>query len=244
LPNAAVQPTSMSSTVGRPVPGALYRPASVPQPAPGAAGFRPARTAPRVSYRASIDWIELEIVTSRPTNFSTIRRRADVAYVQALDRGPGGAATRFKFRVYDLPSWFELDQVIFRILESVELAESPRITGVEIAIDAKTLGNSKADLAQIAADTYKFLYKVADKANHRFVTSPTSGAIAVGDAQDTMANFLAGGTLYIGDHSAAPVCQRIYVKTQDRSIPLHQHQWRARLEITLKGTGLYHRKRR
>ena len=64
------------------------------------------------TYKALIDWIEIEITTTTPTNHWTLRAKADLCYVEALNESSGAAATIFKFRVYDIATWAQLNKTI------------------------------------------------------------------------------------------------------------------------------------
>lgn len=71
----------------------------------------------RFRFRAVVDWIEIEILTERHTNFQTVQEKLRVIlglpegkdpYVQALEKGAGGRATVFRFRIYDPKNWHQV----------------------------------------------------------------------------------------------------------------------------------------
>ena len=193
---------------------------------------------PRVSYQAVVDFLDLEIVTARPTNFNSLRKWTGIPYADPHDAGSGGAATAFRLRLHDLDNWDQLNSIIKRILEHVPLAKAPEISKVELALDAYATGGTREDLVRIAAESYKFLNRLADPKNHRFWVGEGLKLEGTSTHQDTLRRFGVGCTLYIGDHSSAPFAQRIYVKQFDRGESLKSIEWRARLELTMQDAGL------
>lgn len=192
----------------------------------------------RIRYQAVVDFIELEVTTARPTNAMALRRHSSLPYVEPLNAGPGRAASRFALRVHDLSSWAELEPIIGRVRSFASLVDEPRVTKLEVALDAYVQHGAAQDLARIAAASYKFLNRLADPDNHRIWVGKGLKLVPPTTPLFIEQQLAAGCTLYIGDHENAPFSQRIYVKCTDRGKSLPQEQWRARLEVTMQGAGL------
>lgn len=195
-------------------------------------------------FRAVVDWIELEIQTTRPTNFMAIQKELrrllclpdDVnPYVKAQDEGYSRAATIFRIRLQDPERHYELENVIHGLSVAFGCRASPRITAIEIAFDAYGAG------AEQAARFYKFLTNLVSD-NRRMYRSgrrESDFTQSVPNNFDSMVKHLhAGWQVGIGDKSDDSY-QHAYFKTTDNSgAPIPQSDHRARIEVTLRGEAL------
>ncbi|MFZ3084936.1 hypothetical protein [Rhodoferax ferrireducens] len=115
------------------------------------------------SFRASIDWIEIELTLIEPSQWHAVRRRAygvwGNLFVESLESDE--SSKKFRFRVQNPRSpdeFLRQLQTLARAGESLT-EESVKITGVEIAIDARHPSNAPEILATAA------LYLLRHQAN-------------------------------------------------------------------------------
>lgn len=99
--------------------------------------------------KAVLDWIELEIRTLKPTHAWVIQKAFDLHFVEPLDKGPGGAATIFLFRIQDPRSWQHVTTRCGSIRKGFPFACEPRVTAIEIALDAYSKSQNRSDLELI-----------------------------------------------------------------------------------------------
>jgi len=184
-------------------------------------------------FKAVVDWLEFKITTSRPTNFFSIRRIGNLSFVRALDKGPGGAATEFVFRIQDIDDWTSVEALLTHLEEKFGFAIPAKITAAEIAMDIYGGGNS--DYGLLLAHLYKYLQNPASD-NRRMAFSYKGST--KGTSHLTLCKskqlFSEGWTAYIGDQRSDSVCHRIYYKKTDNNAQdIPKKDWRARVEISL-----------
>lgn len=183
--------------------------------------------------RAVIDWIELEIHTARSTNFPTVQDRVRAslggcrrAWIEALDEGPGRAATRFLVRVQEPPDslLIALDEFAARM----PLAEVPAIRRIEVSVDFYSRRYDRSELEAMVLRLKRTLNATGPKE----IECGPAGTERVLDVRDLRAD----RTLVIG----RPGIQwRVYLKVTDLKQPIpNPAQHRARVEVTLDGEGL------
>lgn len=96
-----------------------------------------------LTYKAAIDWIELEIQLSRQSNFWTVQETLKAAlqhpqhvalFVEALDSGSGNAASAFRFRIQNPTRLSELARIIAALHDRFGL-DAVRPTAIELAFN-------------------------------------------------------------------------------------------------------------
>lgn len=190
------------------------------------------------NYRASIDWIEFEINTKTSTNFQTIRRHAELNYVEAVDAGDGNAATTFKFRFYDIKNWQQVTNFFKRIEDDVSLANKAKVTGLEVSFDAFSKTQSIDDTkSHVAIFLMTFTNALASNPNHR-AASKGKGTAKQIFLHTLNIRQVDSHTFYIGSQKDNDATMRIYHKTTDRKNSLPIEQQCARIEVTLKNSEL------
>jgi hypothetical protein len=197
--------------------------------------------------KACIDWLELEITTTRPTQFRYIKRAFDHAtgcstHAEPLDAGPGDVATRFKVRFYD--DLANSMQALKAALDKVALSYPPKTPPAVLALELACDFSHKGTLARREADTLamthrlqtslhaeaskprQFIPDVTGKAKgqNRFMDRP-------GMRMDPRFNYRIGNT-----HDE--VSWQVYFKCVDKQAPIPESEWRARVEVTLQGLAL------
>lgn len=188
------------------------------------------------TYKALIDWIEIEIITITPTNFWTIKKIADLCYVEAMNESEGAAATIFKFRLYDIKTWVQVNRTIDLIRENKPLASEPRIIGIEVSLDAYSKSKLEYDLIEHTAEYFRMVSNpLLSNKNQRAASFYKGSAETVSLRQEKYSQ-VADKTFYIGNQKDDNATMRIYYKKTDRNdvLPIEEH--RARIEITLKNT--------
>ncbi|WP_250517986.1 hypothetical protein [Caballeronia sp. ATUFL_M1_KS5A] len=195
-------------------------------------------------FRAEVDWLELEVSTKRPTNFSAVRRRAGVRHVTALDLGTGeplpkgrenAACSRFRFRVQEPSNWESIDGTLAALDRTVGFAAAPLVTAIEISLDAYHLSHDQSALVSLAAHFYRFNTSPASD-NRRFGGQFVGGASGTGTADTVIRRLGEGRVLNVGNASDDR-SQRIYFKATDERQPLPFNERRARYENTLRCVG-------
>ncbi|WP_022978412.1 hypothetical protein [Nevskia ramosa] len=197
-------------------------------------------------FSAVIDFIEFEIETSKHTNFQTVQGRLGLSpqgrprYVHGLDEGPGGAATRFRFRLYDVESWTDVQATLDSIAARHPLVFEPHITAVEVAFDAYSKANDPEELTDMAATLYRF-HTRPPPGIERFAGKDAHSGEDTGTVRSRRLIFASRSkTLYAGNQHDAPLkgrkaepyCARIYVKVTNDGTPLPSSEHRTRFEIT------------
>ena len=197
-------------------------------------------------FRAEVDWIELEIRTIDRTNFDAIRRHGNLDHVRPLDPGPGGAATRFRFRIQDPISIDGVIAVLDRLKERHAFACEPAVTGIEVALDAYSRVPNDAALAALLGRLYRFQSHPASE-NRRICGAIRGYTEAIPVHHETLIRDLVDGwQIVVGSHTddsrgrwvRDDRAQRFYLKTTDRKRTLPKKERRARYENTYCGSAL------
>lgn len=191
---------------------------------------------PAFSVQAVVDWIELQVETTSPTNFQSIKRWTGAKYVVPQDNGAGGAATVFRFRIQDPKGWDDVDLTLTRL---PDLTSAVRVSAVEISLDAYGNGADHEGLAEQAARLHKFDAAPASP-NRRFGGRWKGDVEAANHIGRNKRLLLDGRVINVGNKRDAR-SQRVYVKGKDDGgkIDLHPDQHRARFENTFTDTGLH-----
>lgn len=205
-------------------------------------------------FRSTIDFIEVEIHLAAPTSLKSLQAKLPRilglapgrrASVDLVDRGDGGEFRHFKTRIQDPANWLAVTRVLKGIIREFNLAAPPRITAVEIALDAyRKPGTTHQELAEMAAHLYR-------ARSQRISGNARLNRDYKGSGQEIPAHFgslarhlAAGWQINIGNSNERygpidPVCGHVYVKTTDdggADLPHDQH--RARFEIRIQGAAL------
>ncbi|CAG2140310.1 hypothetical protein LMG31506_02289 [Cupriavidus yeoncheonensis] len=194
----------------------------------------------RLTFRAEVDWLKLDITLASASNGPTIQRLAKVTFAKPLDEGDGGAATRFRLTINEPKSWEDVERVLERVAGTRALAAPPTFYAVEVAVDIYS--TNLADLASIAARRVQGAKKLCS-ASRRIagaVYDETQSAWHV--SYPRLRRLMEHGkTVYVGDKNDE-VMQRFYVKRDDqqggsrRTLP--QTEWRARSEVRLQAGAM------
>lgn len=189
----------------------------------------------RFRYRTVIDWIELVVMTATPTNFWTLKRLLGLTFVEGINEGGGRATTEFKFRVYDVKNWKQLDDAIINLSEDIKLASEPIITAIEVSLDAFSKSNSTTELQEHTGEMVRMLSNP--------ITSQRSHRAAGGFRGSAEQLWLKSGkyfqvtkrSFYFGNQKDDGVSMRIYWKHTDKGMELPIQEHVSRVEVTLKG---------
>jgi len=203
-----------------------------------------------VRFKAVVDWAELEISTAKSTNFWTVQKAlreaqglSDVVnpYVIGYDISTGmefapakrnTPTTLFRFRIQDPANFQGIEAVLAKIKVAFDLQNAPKLTGIEIALDAY---NSNAEQA---ARFYKFVTLLVSD-NRRIYRDKKDKVQHVPSDLNSTAQYLSDGwQIGVGDKDSIRY-QHIYWKTTDNNgDPIPESEYRARIEITLRGAAL------
>ena len=197
----------------------------------------------RFRFRAVVDWIEIEILTERHTNFQTVQEKLRVIlglpegkdpYVQALEEGAGGRATVFRFRIYDPKNWHQVMSMARKLSEYFPSAGIPKVTVIEIAFDAYSKGEATpGELAELVACCYRNMTGPVSENRRVYKDYKGSGKAIPRQSASLARHVREDGQIGIGDVTDEHY-QHIYLKTTDNSETLSVSDYRARLEIRLR----------
>jgi len=204
----------------------------------------------RFRFRAVVDWIELEIHTAKPTNFPKVQRilreifglseDKKPPFAQPLNEGAGGAATVFRFRIYDPKNWHQVTEILQKLAQTFSFTELPRVTAIEIALDAYSKGEATSyELAELVANYYRSMTRPVSN-NRRLYRHYKGGVQPIPQQFLSLVRHVSEGwQIAIGDKEAEQY-QHMYFKTADQGKPLSENEHRARIEVTLRGDKLPH----
>jgi hypothetical protein len=200
--------------------------------------------------RAAVDWVALQIQLSERSNFMTVQDELRIAlqlaanhtpFVEAMDETSGRSASIFRFRIQN-PRQAKVDQVVARLRQRFDFGPV-QVVGIEVAFDTYRQGANVQELAEIAADRYRFLttapgndwyfYRCRGE-GRRYINDSDE----IGNRRDLVKHFAEGWQLTDRDSQAAEVRFHAYVKTWDNGRQLLPQAYRARLEVTLQGAAL------
>ena len=182
-------------------------------------------------YIATIDWLEFEIRTLNDSNFFSIKSLFKANYVVPINEKSGGATNRFRFRLQNIKTWYELNET-FKTANYIQPIVSIFIVGVEISFDAFSISQDKEELIEKAAELFWLLQTPCSK-NMRASGDYKGSSEQLTNHKSTIRKIRDGKSIYIGSQKDDEISQRIYYKTTDNSkaLPIKEH--RARYEITL-----------
>jgi hypothetical protein len=202
--------------------------------------------------RAVIDWIELAVTLQSGTQFRYVRTAlcsilgpATRPYVEAVNAGAGGVATRFILRLYDAhaATFRELERITGALALAHPFAKPPEVTGIELALDFYSRGdlNAVSDMVHRLQSSIEangknprqFDPDKAPKPKHgnRFLNRDRPEPVT-GLTLDPRLN------LRIGNAGDAVQWQIYDKRTDNNRQPIEPSQRRARAEFTLTGKEL------
>lgn len=197
--------------------------------------------------KACIDWLELAITTTRPTQFRYIKGALDQAtgcstHPEPLDAGAGDVATQFKVRFYDglANSMQALMAALDKVALSYPLKTPPAVLALELACDFSHKGTPARREADTLAMTHRLQTSLHAEATRprQFIpdtTGKTKGQNRFldipGVRMDPRFNYRIG-------NKHDDVSWQAYFKCVDKQAPIPQSLWRARVEVTLQGPAL------
>lgn len=197
-------------------------------------------------FKAVVDWIEIEIRTSKHTKFEIVRGTLKTIldfpehknpYVEPLDEGDGRRATVFRFRIYDPKNWQQITEIVRKLGKQHPFAEMPKVAVIEVALDAYSKNESMDELAEMVADYYRKMSRLVSP-NRRlyrdYKGSPESMYIR---RPLLVRRIKEGWQIGIGS-TTDELYQHAYLKITDNGETLPINEYRARLEIRLQGAEL------
>ncbi|PKV46765.1 hypothetical protein CLU92_4195 [Janthinobacterium sp. 61] len=202
-----------------------------------------------LTYRTEIDWVELEVRTTAPSNFWSVqevlrpvlpRSQAKQQFVTPLDGGNGGAATIFRFSIQDPERASKIEKVVAALCGRFDLV-SIVVTGVEVAFDTYSQCGSIRQLAELAADRFRFITAKPSSCWHFYrQRGENPQFINVLPGRSDLVEHFEGFWQLADrkDKDTADVRYHAYVKTLDNGTELLPDRHRARFEITLRGAAL------
>lgn len=198
----------------------------------------------RSAYRtkAVVDWLALEIETTRPTQFQWVQHTlADHfggdtrAYIEAVDAGAGNTATRFLITLND--AYCQNVDTIRAALAALDrqytLVGPAIIKVLEVSLDFYPNDDqARADLLPLVERLQTSLEAAGGTSHRQF------GASVRPHFLDSTCTPDPRQTFYV-NNKRDPVAWRVYHKITDQKRDLPYDQHRARVEFTLQGAGLH-----
>jgi hypothetical protein len=205
----------------------------------------------RAAFRtqAVIDWIDLAVTLQSGTQFRYVQAAlrsilglATDPYVEPVNAGAGGVATRFILRVHDThtATLHELERITSGLALVRPFVKPPEVTGIELALDFYSRSNPNAvpdmvhrlqsSIAAYADNPRQFDPDKAQQPKHgnRFLNRDRPEPVT-GLALDPRLN------LRIGNAGDAVQWQVYDKRTDNNRQPIEPGQRRARAEFTLSG---------
>lgn len=195
---------------------------------------------------AVIDWVAFTLELQHTSNGGYLRNahaHLGVSHVLPLNRGAGGAASKFEIRMQHPSSYATIGRLLSDLDSKYGLASKPVLRGVEVSID---FYHQNADASWLREMTERLMVSIAPEV----INNPR----IIGDRHDFSESSLPSRravdvtkTLYIGD-IGDDVMWRVYWKRTDetfvgeegkrvpKSLPPSDH--RARVEVRLQGRAL------
>lgn len=199
-------------------------------------------------FHCDVDWIQLELNTQRSTHAWRLQKCSEFSYVEACDpltKEPyalvNTPSTHFRAKMQDPKNWRSVAHAVEVLSRAYPLAEKSKVIGIEVTFDAFSKGASRDEMVRLTAHMYKFLTNpVSD--NHRTYHYYKGSGEGVSTFEELVNELSGGRQIGIGD-SVDDRYQHLYFKTTDSvregvATPLPVEQYRARLEITLRGAAL------
>lgn len=198
--------------------------------------------------KAVVDWLDVSISVKNSTNFQTIQKALQTIqgaerkrWVEAVVKGPGGAAKDFVIRLHD-PQNFQSLNVLFKALEErFPFSSPPNVAAIEVAVDFYSKSNDRSELLGMTA---RLMHETTNDGNNprQFVTKTKKGVSIMRKlvVDDCCEYIDPRNTYYSGTKDVDLIERRIYHKVTDHNqmpIPdITQH--RARTETKLRGEEL------
>ncbi|MHA6129168.1 hypothetical protein ACX3YD_23790 [Pseudomonas fluorescens group sp. PF-1] len=195
---------------------------------------------------ACIDWLDVVVETSRPTQHHHIQEALKIItgkagakfWVETLDKQAGSVGTVFRVRFHDVDDYEKLANALDELRIQYPFVAPPKIAAIEVACDFRHKAGSIPDMLAMTHRLQSSLF--ADGTKHRQYDPHTEKVRFLdhrGDRLDPSLNFRIGNTV-------DPLSWQCYFKIVDKGEPLPEQQWRARVEVTLQGAapqeyGLY-----
>jgi hypothetical protein len=195
---------------------------------------------------AVVDWVAINVELKRNSNGGHIKSAYEhlgVSHALALDKGAGGAASRFEVRIQHPASYEALDALLTELDTKYGLAATPTLTAIEVSID---FYHEDADNSALASLTERLMLSLAPSVieNPRIVGEDWNYAAGLIPSRKVID---ATKTLYIGNRND-DLMWRVYWKQTDETFlgedgkrvakPLPHEQYRVRVEVQIQGKAL------
>jgi hypothetical protein len=191
--------------------------------------------------KACVDWVDVRLRIARPSQFQHVQSALDTAgagklHVRAIEPGPGGVADTFVMRVTDhlANNYAALSKALTEFAARYPLVHAPEIVAIEVACDFLHIGEVERDASTMEM-TYRLQSSLLTDGDSPRQFDPQVWANrymdVAGQRLDPLLNYREGNK---GDD----VSWQCYWKRTDRGQPLPPNEWRARVEVTLKGDAL------
>lgn len=197
--------------------------------------------------KAVVDWVDVEIQTTRATNFQTVQRAFAKAlglpvglnfHVRAIDANAGGGASAFRVRIHDVKRHSDIQDQLIKVSaelgRDVALKQGFKIRKIEIALDAYC-----HDPATQAARFYKFMTHPVSCNRRMYREERDLPPFGVPNNFNSISRHLSEGWQIGIGNKTDDRYQHIYFKTTDTHYGERQEvEHRARIELRLSGVGL------
>lgn len=190
--------------------------------------------------KADIDWVDVVVEFSQPTNFHWVRTRLPQGFNNARVYPPEERPENcrsFKVRILDPRNPAHVENMIRQLDPWPALFEPERVrvVGVGVSLDALPRGMGGLDEFVVAAE--HLLRHQAHPPMGRPVISGPGGDVAAALRREVRTALGEGFTISCGDEHRRG---RVYVKRQDTQVgensrPLPEHAWSVRMEAALTG---------
>lgn len=192
--------------------------------------------------KACVDWLDVRLHTSRPTQFQHVQSALKAAgagklYVTPIDPSPGGVTDTMVVRCSDrlANNYAALCKVFAEFSARYPLAHEPEIVAIEVACDFLHTGEVES-AAATRAMTYRLQSSLLTDGNRPRQFDPQIWANRFMDVHgarlDPLLNYREG------DKEDDVSWQCYWKRTDNNKQALPPNEWRARIEVTLQGNAL------
>lgn len=195
--------------------------------------------------KACVDWLDVRLRTTRPTQFQHVQSALDAAgagklHVAPFATGPGGVTDTFVVRFTDVlaNSHPALSKTLAKFAGRYPLAQPPEIAAIEVACDFSHTGEATMREASTLAMTHRLQTSLLANGNKPRQFDPAIGELGSNRFMDVPGTRLDSRLNYRVGSKGDDVSWQIYWKRTDRGQWLPPTQWRARVEVTLQGDAL------
>lgn len=196
---------------------------------------------------AVVDWVAFEVELNKRSHGGYLKNtysKYDVSYAKPLDKGDGGAASKFEIRLQNPANYGRLSHLVAEVKNDYGLASEPKLLGIEVSLDFYHTSHDLTALKSMTESLMLGITPTIKYGNPRLIGKKS-------DHQNECYPFKNGvdadRTFYFGN-DGDDLMWRVYLKRTDDTFigdegkrepkPLPPSEYRARVEVSITGNAL------